>query len=204
MSTTAENQKTYIIAGSAGVGKTTLASKYSNVLNTMKTKHITDKIMLEDYLKDPCGTYAAAYWKQGAFKMPEGMLLHSADGCELNLAEYELTHEITKYFKLIHRLESVPNVNLNSEFVFATADIKTQKGIVADIINACYDASFSIETIKRWTEYEVFDSDLWVFVLEKNTEQPVALGIADFDKEIGEGLPGVDSGIAATAKKGHR
>ncbi len=37
------------------------------------------------------------------------------------------------------------------------------------------------------TKTRVFDNDLWIFVINKDTTQPVALGIADFDADIREG-----------------
>ena len=35
--------------------------------------------------------------------------------------------------------------------------------------------------------FPVFDNDLWVFICDKQSLSPIALGIADFDRNIGEG-----------------
>ncbi|NLZ45859.1 MAG: GNAT family N-acetyltransferase [Clostridiales bacterium] len=47
--------------------------------------------------------------------------------------------------------------------------------------------AYSFETVRSWTKYRVFDNDLWIFILDKTTNIPVALGIADYDSDIKEG-----------------
>jgi FR47-like protein. len=55
-------------------------------------------------------------------------------------------------------------------------------------INCCYKGyDIKADDVLRWTKYPVFDNDLWVFICEKSSSIPVALGIADFDSDIKEG-----------------
>jgi GNAT superfamily N-acetyltransferase len=60
--------------------------------------------------------------------------------------------------------------------------------LISDLINRCYeDIEVTPAQINEWTGYSVFDNDLWVFIYENESDIPVALGIADFDKDIKEG-----------------
>lgn len=93
-----------------------------------------------------------------------------------------------KYFKLIHNLKNVDKVELNNKFSFRTVNIQSELGVVSDIINACYlDISVTTKEVLKWTREEVFDDKLWVFVMDSIKEIPVALGIAECDKNIMEG-----------------
>jgi len=145
---------------------------------------MTHSITKEQYINDPCGVCSIAFWKNTFYQKPDEIqVLH-----EKKLSSLDNYNNITRYFRLLHNMENVSAVDLNEDFYFQTVHMATQKEMVADIINLCYeDIKVTPEQVSEWTKYSVFDNDLWVFIYEKSSESPVALGIADFDKEIKEG-----------------
>ena len=82
----------------------------------------------------------------------------------------------------------IDSSQLCDDCCFQTVNIETQKEVVSEFINCCYDdMEITAEQVNDWVKYRVFDNDLWIFVFEKNSLAPVALGIADFDDDIKEG-----------------
>jgi len=145
---------------------------------------LTHIITKEQYINDPCGVCSTAFWKNTFFQKPnEIQIIH-----ENELSTLDSSDNITRYFRLLHNMESINTVDLSEGFYFQTVHVTTQEEMVADIINLCYeDIEVTSEQINEWTKYSVFDNELWVFVYKEGSESPVALGIADFDKEIKEG-----------------
>lgn len=143
------------------------------------------KITKEQYINNPCGTCATAFWKAEAFEMPKDILVvHEKD---LNRFD-ECNCCAERYFRLIHNLQQINRPNLHEDFYFLTIDINKQKELVENLINRCYkDICVSVEDVENWTKTKVFDGGLWLGVFEKKTNMLVALGIADFDKDIKEG-----------------
>ena len=59
---------------------------------------------------------------------------------------------------------------------------------MSEFICKCYEnIKPNSEEVNKWTKHDVFNNDLWVWIVEKNTGIKVALGIAEVDKEIREG-----------------
>jgi len=57
-----------------------------------------------------------------------------------------------------------------------------------DFLKKCYEnVTFGTEEILSWCHHEVFDPELWVWVIEKETGAKCALGIAELDQIIMEG-----------------
>ena len=146
---------------------------------------MSHSITKEQYINDPCGVSSIAYWKNAYFqKLHSISLLHEK---ELPLIDQN-AYSITKYFRLLHTLKAIPHYMLNDNYYFQTVDNEAQIEITSDLINRCYDdIGASPDQVKEWTTYPVFDNDLWVFICEKASNTPVALGIADYDSEIKEG-----------------
>jgi len=128
------------------------------------------------YLSNPCGTLATAFWKENFFQKPEGIKISHNSG------------EGARYFRLIHHLENDINAILPSGFSFRNVDMPRDAKLVADVINACYAGyAQTAGSIMQWMKYPVYDSNLWVFIYDEDERLPVALGIADFDMTIKEG-----------------
>lgn len=141
-------------------------------------------ISKEKYLADPCGILSIPYWKAKNLNLPDNMLIINNNDYN---DSYKDSYTDELYFRLIHRLENINSVNLNSDYLIGTVDIHTQLEDVVDIINNCYtDIGTDINNVMKWTKSIVFDNNLWVYIKEIKTGKIVALGIAEFDKEINE------------------
>ena len=137
------------------------------------------EISKKQYINNPCASLPTAYWKSIEYPVPENMkIFHERD--------YDGSNNATKYFRLLHNLSNIESFT-NNDFEFRNVNIEAQKDIVAQILSKCYDRKYSIDFVENMTKTRVFDSELWIFLIEKKTLQLVALGIADFDKEISEG-----------------
>ncbi|MCL2855487.1 MAG: GNAT family N-acetyltransferase [Defluviitaleaceae bacterium] len=139
-----------------------------------------DKVL---YLSDPCGTCATAFWKESYFKKPDGLfVVHEKDASEAQ------KRSGTAYFRLIHHLTGGFETTLPHGFAYKSVDLPQEAGLVADIINKCYEGySLSGEAVLKWTKYPVFDQSLWVLIWDEAADAPAALGIADFDNNVAEG-----------------
>ena len=146
---------------------------------------MTDELTKEQYILDPCGTSSTAYWKNYCFQKPDNIqILHEND---FSKEKYGYSH-IIRYFRLIHHLKVLTPYKLDDKFYFQTVNPLSQIEVIRDIINCCYENTYiTIEQIEEWLNYKVYDSELWILVIEKSSAFPIALGIADFDGEIKEG-----------------
>lgn len=137
------------------------------------------------YINDPCGTCSLAFWKNSTYKKPDNIKVIHKRFYRIN---ENINEQVEFYFRLLHNLEKINKANLKTNFYFQSVNIDTQKELAAKLINECYsDIGVDENDIISWTNTKVFDSDLWIFVFEKASGQPVALGIADYDTEINEG-----------------
>ena len=147
-----------------------------------ENNNMIHNITKEQYINDPCGSSSIAYWKNSVYDKPKNIeIVHERD-----YRDTISTAGIRKYFRLFHDLKDIV-LSSNDNFFFQNVNLKTQKGLVAEILSKCYDTEYSIEFVESLTEAKVFCNDLWVLIIEKATYIPVALGIADFDEEVKEG-----------------
>ena len=146
---------------------------------------VTHDITKEQYIDNPCGTCSTAFWKNSYFEKPSGVqIVHESKLESVGQNEFD----ITKYFRLSHDLLEIELPNLCDDYYFQTVDIETQKEAISAFINCCYeDMYITPEQVNEWVKYKVFDNDLWVFIFERKSILPIALGIADFDADIKEG-----------------
>ncbi|MDP4114428.1 MAG: GNAT family N-acetyltransferase, partial [Bacillota bacterium] len=49
------------------------------------------------------------------------------------------------------------------------------------------DIQVDFDQVALWTKAEVFDKNLWVFIFDADKQKPVALGIAELDRNVHEG-----------------
>ncbi|MCL1997536.1 MAG: hypothetical protein FWG65_02080 [Turicibacter sp.] len=137
------------------------------------------KISKDQYINNPCASLPTAYWKSIEYPIPKNIKI-------LHEREFDGSDGATKYFRLLHNLINIESCT-NDDFEFRNVNIETQKDTVAQILSECYDCKYSVDFVENMTGTRVFDNNLWIFLIEKKTLRPVALGIADFDKEISEG-----------------
>jgi GNAT superfamily N-acetyltransferase len=90
------------------------------------------------------------------------------------------------YFRLSHRGDVQP-VNLPTGFQFREADGTRDADRIASLINACYShAHLTEDTVRSWLNHPVYAPGLWVWVIDRVTQAPAALGIAELDPTVPE------------------
>lgn len=139
-------------------------------------------IAKDKYLIDPCRTSSIPYWKAKSIAVPKNMLiLHHDEFDETNFPEY--TDE--PYFRLIHDLKGLSVPMLPQGYSLYEATLSD----FAAHINSCYDNIGISETeLKAYTTRPVYDAALWLSVRDNQTGNIAATGIAELDREIGEGV----------------
>lgn len=140
----------------------------------------------EKYLANPCGTYALPYWKEAKLKLPENMKVVHEEYFE---DSYLSRYIDTTYFRLIHYLKNIEEVHLEALYELKTVDINIDVEDIVYIINNSYeDIKVNKNQVEGWTKEPVYDENLWIFIIDKEINKPVALGIADFDDDLKEGI----------------
>lgn len=139
-------------------------------------------ITKEEYLKNPCGVRSIPYWKAKSITIPDGMIiLHQ---CEYDKVQYQ--HYIDEpYFRLIHDLKGLAKPVLPQGYSLCTASLSEY----AAHISSCYEGiGITEEELRSYTTRPVYDTALWLAVKDDQTGNIVATGIAELDREIGEGI----------------
>ena len=141
-----------------------------------------DMLTKERYLADPCKTASIPYWKVQSITIPDGMkILHQDE-----YVPAENRHLVDEpYFRLIHNLKDLAEPVLPQGYSLCTATLSEY----AAHISSCYDRiGITEEELGRYTLRPVYDAALWLAVKETHTGTIVATGIAELDREIGEGI----------------
>jgi GNAT superfamily N-acetyltransferase len=157
-------------------------TKEDKSLKYAVVQRFADVLEQELYISDPCGSLSTAFWKKEHFPMPENIEV---------VREKDLEHsenaEYSRYFKLMHNLKTIGNRKLPNGYCYRNVNLPCETAMVADFINHCYGYSFTSDEVLRWTNFPVYYGNLWVAICDSTTNEPVALGIADYDSKIGEG-----------------
>jgi len=135
-----------------------------------------------EYLICPCKVSSIPYWKSKSITVPDGMCIVHKDN--FNKAEYQ--HYIDEpYFRLIHSLQDLSIQVLPQGYLLYNATLKD----FAEHINSCYSGICVTEAdLRDYTARPVYDSSLWLAIKNNQTDEVVATGIAELDKEVGEGV----------------
>ena len=133
------------------------------------------------------------YWDRDRNNINE----EDIDGFKMVLAHdsqinNQLIEEFTSresYFKLIHNHKEITDIEIPSGYYIRNVNFDLEMQIVSDLICRCYEnIKPSIEEVTKWINHSVFKKNLWVWIIDKSTEQPVGLGIAELDRNIKEGV----------------
>lgn len=93
----------------------------------------------------------------------------------------------TAYFRLIHR-GTPPATVCPGGFRVEDVYVEAEAESVAAFIDACYTTiSPTVDEVRIWMKHPAFDPDLWIWMMDAETDQPAGLGIAEFDPTIREG-----------------
>lgn len=138
-------------------------------------------ITKEQYLTDPCAAAPIPYWKVKSIPIPEGMLiLHHTEFDAGNYQQYA----DEPYFRLSHDLQDLSALVLPEGFSLCDAS----PGDFAMHINKCYHGiGISEAALRGYVDRPVYHGALWLAVKADRTGEIAATGIAEVDREIGEG-----------------
>lgn len=141
-------------------------------------------VRIKEYKENPCGVLSIPYWKNKHIRIPENMcIVHDTKYIKENYREYR----DEPYFRLYHDLESIKSLTLNG-IAIVTAKQDDIPAMV-DVMNQSYtDLSVTAEQLIGYTQTEAFCPELWIVAVDNSTSDMVGCGIADFDKELREGI----------------
>ncbi len=134
------------------------------------------------YLENPCRASSIPYWKAISISVPENMrILHNDDFSAALLEQF--TDE--PYFRLKHNLQNINPAVIPDEFELCTATLAD----FAEHIHFCYGgACVTADELRSYTAGKVYCPELWIAIRDIKTGTIAATGIAELDREIGEGI----------------
>lgn len=140
--------------------------------------------LLKSYKENPCGTLSIPYWKNKRITVPPHMqIVHENCYSESDYRDYI----DEPYFRLYHTLEEIPEADVDDIKIITAkpADIPA----MVDVINRSYsDLSVTCDQLYGYTKTEVYAPDLWMIAVDTKDSGIVGCGIADFDRELREGI----------------
>lgn len=135
----------------------------------------------EAYKKDPCRASSLPFRKIGTTVIPPHLRIVRED----EMIEAVDTGTDDPYFKMVHRLKTVPDAALLDGFVLTSADPEE----LAAHVRECYAAErITADELRAYTHTPVYDADLWIAVRDRATGRIAASGIGELDTRIGEGV----------------
>ena len=141
-----------------------------------------ERLSKEEYLENPCGYASIPYWKAKKVCVSEEMrIVHNSAYDRRKYAAYS----DEPYFRLLHPLKKPCAPVLPQGYSCGAATLRE----FAEHINRCYGgACVSEEKLRDYTARPVYDERLWLAVRNGRTGELAATGIAELDREIGEGI----------------
>lgn len=114
--------------------------------------------------------------------VPENMrIMHDADFDTALLTQFV----DEPYFRLLHDLQNVGTATIPEGFEVGSAALPN----FADHINSCYGgACVTVDELRGYTLRKVYCPELWIAIKDTRTGTIVATGIAELDRDIGEGI----------------
>lgn len=139
---------------------------------------------IDAYKENPCGTLSIPFWKSKQIQIPEHMrIVHDAQ----YIAEHYREYRDEPYFRLYHPLTDIQSVAVDGISIVSTGRDDIPRFV--DIINQSYtDLSVTLEQLRGYTQTEVYCPGLWIAAVDHETSGIVGCGIADLDRQLGEGI----------------
>lgn len=135
-----------------------------------------------EYLKAPCRALSIPLWKARRIQIPDFLKIVHGDEFQEGLLD---AYSDTPYFRLIHDLQIIPHPELPAPFVFGTATVEEYAAHIHD----CYpDLGVTPAELSSYARHPVHCPELWIAVRDLRTGAIAASGIAELDRDIGEGI----------------
>lgn len=139
-------------------------------------------ITKEQYLEDPCRAASIPYWKAVSISVPGDMKIVHEDDFRAEILEQYVDEP---YFRLKHDLRGLEPVAVPQGYSLRAAAAEA----FAAHIGGCYEGiGISAEALRGYTGRPVYCRELWLALWDDSTGKIVATGIAELDREIGEGI----------------
>lgn len=124
-----------------------------------------------------------SFWN--IFENSNFTIIHNDYFQQIDAGGYSL---VKPYFRLIHDNDHIPLYFLSNEFYIEESNPEGEFNEISDFIGRCYtDLHPSAEAVKSWITHKVFEKNLWIWIMDKHKNIPVALGIAEIDSSVPEG-----------------
>ena len=139
-------------------------------------------MLKHEYLENPCRAASIPYWKTACIAIPDNTkIVHDSEFDTELLKRYQ----DEPYFRLRHPMLEVEPVSLPEGYSLQEASVPD----FVEHINSCYDdIGITVPEMQRNMLREQYSSELWLAVKEDCRGKIVATGIAELDREIGEGV----------------
>lgn len=136
----------------------------------------------EQYLENPCRAASIPYWKAVSISIPDNMkIVHDS---EFN-TELLKRYIDEPYFRLQHHMSEVKPASLPEGYSLYEASVPD----FVTHINSCYeDIGITVSEMQNYLTREQYSPELWLAVKEDCKGRIAATGIAELDREIGEGV----------------
>ncbi len=93
----------------------------------------------------------------------------------------------SRYFRLVHQGAAAARIEAPTGLAFRDVKGRQEVAEVAALINRCYAGmALTPKTVGAWLDHPTAALDLWVWLVERSTEIPVGLGIAELDPVVAE------------------
>lgn len=133
----------------------------------------------KEYLSNPCGTLSIPYWKNEIIKISSNIEIIHKNNFKHQFNKYQ------RFYRLLNKLDSIENPKMNVEMI----NLEIDKAQLIEMINICYknqNISVTDSDIINFTKHPTYSDKLWIKIMEKG--MMVASGIAEYDKELNEGV----------------
>ncbi len=133
-------------------------------------------ISKDEYIKNPTKASSLAYFKSELIPI----------GIKIEIVDKVYDNCLNKYFfKVVNYLDNIKRPILDNKYEFKNVSTKEY----VDHINSCYEnISITESELNEYKNNKVYDSDLWLAIIDKNTNKVIGSIIAEYDKEISEGI----------------
>lgn len=113
------------------------------------------------------------------------LMIHGDYYEQINAQGYRM---VKPFFRIKHDHKDIPAYALPNDFYMKDSHPNKECTAISDLIGRCYqDLHPSPDTVRSWSTHPVFDQNLWIWIMDKHTDSPAALGIAEFDRSVPEG-----------------
>ena len=135
------------------------------------------------YLQNPCGASSLPFWKTNCIQAPDDLLILRED--DPRIPFFEEACSDTLYFKLIHHMEHIEQPTLPDGYRFVCPSAT----VLSDHISSCYvsDGASAAE-LESYRDHRVYSPDLWLAIVDEQSDRIIASGIAEIDLDIREGI----------------